>query len=151
MTEALGDEVTEPHQSLASYGKGGGGGGQTIRYGQGSKKDEVDIDMVRFFRAIDRTILEHHSRPSGLPLLLVALPEHHASFRAVSHNPFLMDEGIQKAPVALDIDELRVQAWQHIEPLYLARLALLAFEKLDDADAARALIGDAAHELQPGA
>jgi hypothetical protein len=36
-------------------------------------------------------------------------------------------------------------------PLYLARLALLAFEKLDDADAARALIGDAAHELQPGA
>jgi len=147
MTEALGDEVTEPHQSLASYGKGGGGGGQTIRYGQGSKKDEVDIDMVRFFRAIDRTILEHHSRPSGLPLLLVALPEHHAPFRAVSRNPFLMDEGIQKAPEALDIDELRVQAWQHIEPLYLARLTKLV-DRYQTARAAKSGSDDLAQVAQ---
>ena len=35
-------------------------------------------------------------------------------------------------------------------PLFLARLALLAFERLDDADAAQGLIGDAARDLQPG-
>ena len=36
-------------------------------------------------------------------------------------------------------------------PLFLARLALLAFERLDDAAAAQRLIGDAARDLQPGA
>jgi hypothetical protein len=36
-------------------------------------------------------------------------------------------------------------------PLFLARLALLAFERLDDAEAALGLIGDAARDLQPGA
>ena len=35
-------------------------------------------------------------------------------------------------------------------PLFLARLALLAFERLDDADTAQGLIGDAARDLQPG-
>ena len=33
----------------------------------------MDIDRDRFFRAIDRAILEHHSRPSGLPLMLATL------------------------------------------------------------------------------
>ena len=36
-------------------------------------------------------------------------------------------------------------------PLFLARLALLAFERLDDADAAQGLIGDAARDLQSAA
>lgn len=125
ITEALGDELTEPHQTVASYGMGAGKGGKEMHHGHGAKKDEVDVDVDRFFRVIDRAILEHHSRPSGLPLMLAALPEYHTPFRAVSHNPFLMDDGLEVNPQALSADELRVHAWQTVEPLYLARLAEL--------------------------
>jgi Bacterial archaeo-eukaryotic release factor family 6 len=79
ITEALGEELTEPHLTVASYGTGAGG--TPMRHGHGSKKDEVDVDSERFFRAVDRAVLEHHSKPSGLPLILAALPEYHTLFR----------------------------------------------------------------------
>ncbi len=127
LTEALGDELTEPHLTVASYG-GVGGAHTPMHHGHGGKTDEVDIDADRFFRAIDRAVLEHHSRPSGLPLMLAALPEHHHRFHQVSHNPFLMVEGLASNPDALSIDELRQRAWQVVEPQYHARLAALADE-----------------------
>jgi len=127
LTEALGDERTEPHLTVGSYG-GVGGAHTPMRHGQGGKKDEVDIDADRFFRAIDRAVLEHHSKPSGLPLILAALPEHHHRFRQVSHNPFLMTEGLTINPDALSIDELRKCAWQVVEPQYRTRLTTLADE-----------------------
>ena len=99
-----------------------------MHHGHGGKKDEEDIDAERFFRAIDRAVLEHHSRPSGLPLILAALPEHHHLFRQVSHNPFLMAEGLTINPDTLPIDELRERAWQIVEPQYQARLATLVDE-----------------------
>jgi hypothetical protein len=126
ITDALGEELTQPHQTVASYGLGTKG--TPMRHGHGGKKDEVDKDAERFFRAVDRAILEHHSRPSGLPLLLAALPEHHALFHQVSHNPLLMAEGIDIHPDVLTLDALRARAWQAVEPRYLARLARLVEE-----------------------
>ncbi len=127
ITEALGAELTEPHQTVASYG-GVGGESTPMHHSQGGKKDEKDIDTERFFRAIDRAVLERHSRPSSLPLILAALPEHHHLFHQVSHNPFLMAEGLSINPDILPIDELRERAWQIVEPQYQTRLAVLADE-----------------------
>lgn len=127
--EALGEELTEPHQTVASYG-GVGGGSRPMHHSQGGKKDEADIDAERFFRAVDRAVLEHSSRPSGLPLILAALPEHHHLFHRVSQNPLLMAEGLMVNPDALTVDELRQRAWQVVEPQYQARLAALADEFL---------------------
>jgi hypothetical protein len=126
ITEALGDELTEPHQTVASYG--GTNLGSSMRHGHGGKKDEVDIDADRFFRAVDQAVLQHHSRPSDLPLLLAALPEHHGIFHQISKNPFLLGEGIKIHPDALPLDELREKAWQVFEPQYQSRLAKLADE-----------------------
>jgi hypothetical protein len=119
LEEALGAETTEPHQTVASYG----GTGRAMHHGHGGKPDEVDKDRDRFFRVIDRAILEHHSTPSGLPLMLAALPEYHTHFRNQSKSPFLLDAGIRKHPAGLDADALRREAWTLMEPLYLARLA----------------------------
>ena len=127
IAEALGDELTEPHQTVASYG-GVGQGSTPMHHGHGGQKDEADNDAERFFRAIDRAVLEHHSRPSGLPLILAALPEHHHLFRRISHNPFLIAEGLTINPDVLPIEELRERAWQVVEPQYQARLAALADE-----------------------
>jgi hypothetical protein len=126
ITDALGEELTEPHLTVASYGAGVGG--PPMRHGHGSQKDEVDIDAERFFRAVDRAVLEHHSKPSGLPLILAALPEHHNLFRQVSQNPFLLSDGIDTHPDALPGEALRDRAWRVVEPKYLTRLAGLVEE-----------------------
>jgi len=128
IAQALGEELTEPHQTVASYG-GVGVGRSPMHHGHGGKEAEVDIDAERFFRAVDRGILEHHSRPSGLPLILAALPQHHHLFHEVSHNPFLIEESVATHPDALpSIDELRQRAWQVFAPRYLARLTALIGE-----------------------
>ncbi len=127
MTEALGDELTDAHSTVASYG-GAGASSMPMHHGHGGKKDEVEIDMERFCRAADRAVLEYHSRPSELPLILAALPEHHHIFRQVSHNPFLMEEKLTINPVTLPIDELRKRAWQIVEPRYQTQLAILLDE-----------------------
>jgi hypothetical protein len=82
----------------------------------------VDADTERFFRSVDKAVLVHYSRPSGIPLLLAALPEHHHLFRQVSRNPHLMAEAIDSYPDTLPEDELRERAWQLILPRYLERL-----------------------------
>lgn len=122
ITEALGAELTEPHLSVGSYN---GAGGPAMHHGHGDRKDETDIDDERFFRAIDRAILTHHSRPSALPLILAGLPEQQATFRQVSHNPFLVAGGIDTHPRGMAAEELRSLAWLVMEPEYRARLGRL--------------------------
>jgi hypothetical protein len=113
--------VTSDLEKKASYLK-------TIKAVWLPRQDEVQIDMERFCRAVDRAVLEHHSRPSGLPLILATLPEHHHLFHRVSHNPFLMAEGLTINPDVLPIDELRERAWNIVEPQYEAQLAALIDE-----------------------
>lgn len=124
IADALGEELSEPNRTVAVHG-GGSPGSAAITHGHGEKSDLLDADTERFFRAVDRAILDHHSRPSGLPLILAALPEHHASFRQVSKNPQLAPEGIPINYEAVSRDELRQRAWQLFEPVYRARLASL--------------------------
>ncbi len=133
--ESLGDQLTEQHLSVGSQGAGAprsgmggraGSGATPSVHAHGDKADEVDIDRDRFFRFIDRGVLEHHTRPSGLPLMLATLTEYHEPFRAVSHNPHLMAAGIMKNPESLSLDDLRVEAWSCFEPVYLERLAKLS-------------------------
>ena len=122
LIQALGEELTDPRQTVSAHG-GRGSGHAPMHHGHGGRKDELDHDAERFFRAVDRAILEHHSKPSGLPLILAALPEHHHMFHALSHNPFLLSESVEVHPDALaSADEFRKRVWQTIEPRYLARL-----------------------------
>jgi len=126
ITEALGTELSEPHLSVSmSYGAGAG---MVVRQGQGSSADELEIDEERFFRLVDRVILERYSRPSGLPLILAALAQYHALFRRISNNPLLMPNGIEIDANALTIDELRERAWKIVEPDFRHRLRTLINE-----------------------
>ncbi len=127
LTEALGIELSEPHSTVASYG-GTGQGTAPMHHGDGGKQDQMQASTERFFRAVDRAVAEHHSQPSGLRLILAALPEHHHLFRQVSHNALLMAEGIPIHPGTLPIDDLRKRAWQIIEPAHQLSMATLANE-----------------------
>jgi len=128
LTEALGEELTDSHHTVAAYG-GTGGAATAMHHGHGGRKAEIDIDAERFFRAVDRGILEHHSQRSGLPLILAALPEHHRMFHELSRNPNLLPDSVDVHPDALSsTDEFRERVWRVMEPRYLARLAALVDE-----------------------
>jgi len=93
-----------------------------VLYTMNVKEEATDHETERFFRAVDRAVMDHHSQPSGLPLLLAALPGHHHLFRAVSRNPLLAPEVIDIHPDDLSLDALRERAWRLVEPNYLERL-----------------------------
>ena len=120
LEEALGTELTEPHLTVASYGTGTEGA--AMYHGHGGRKPEVKKDAERFFRIMDRAILDNHSRPSGLPLILAALPENQDLFRKVSKNPFLLADPIDVHPDAIKIEDLRERSWKIFGPRYLKRL-----------------------------
>lgn len=127
MTAALGEELTESHLTVASYG-GSGSGHSAMHHGHGDRKSETAIDDERYFRAVDSAVLEHHSRPSALPLILATLPEHRQLFRSISRNPFLMDNGIDVYPRTIPLDALRQRAREILEPHFETRTARLVEE-----------------------
>jgi hypothetical protein len=146
LEDALGDQVTEAHETAHNVGKMGHDmAGVSMRYGIGSRKDETDKDTEKYFRVIDRAIFDHHSKQSGLPLVLAALPEHHALFRDVSHNPQLLTDAIATNPDAFSPEELRQKAWHVMEPRYLHRLQRFVDEY--GAGLPRALASDALTEV----
>jgi hypothetical protein len=90
-----------------------------------SHKDTWHADLLNYLRPIDAAVEAEHSKPSGLPLLLVALAQMQHAFREASHNALLVEQGIDISPEALDIEALRIQAWEQFQPYYLERLAKL--------------------------
>jgi hypothetical protein len=123
--EALGDELTDKHTTVASYG-GTGGESSNMHHGHGSKKDEVEIDAERFFRVVANDIFENYSKPQGCPLILAALSEHHNLFQKVNKNPALLENGIKINPLSVSIEKLKEMAWEIVEPNYHQKLNDLA-------------------------
>jgi hypothetical protein len=119
--EQLGKKVGGPERTNRVYGRTGPG--SVTQHGTDVKQDATDRDTEQFFRTIDQAVLQHYSRPSGLRLILAALPEHHHRFRNISRNPFLMKEAIGVHPDDLSLDALRERAWQLVQTYYLKRLA----------------------------
>ena len=97
--------------------------GVVTRHGTDVKQAADDRDTEHFFRAVDQAVLKHRSQPSGLRLILAALPQHHHLFRSVSSNPYLLQDAIGNHPDDLSPDVLRERAWRLVQPHYLERLA----------------------------
>lgn len=125
IAEALGPQRTEPYMKVTRGYGGGAGSKAPMHHGQGGRKDERPLDRERFFRIIDREILERASKVARVPLVLAALPEHQTHFRALSHNPYLAATGIGLNPGALTLGELRDAAWRAIEPYFEQRASAL--------------------------
>ena len=117
--ELLGKNANAREGAHRSYGPTG----DAAWHGTDVKQDAAERDAEQFFRAVDRAVLQHCSQPSGMRLILAALPEHHHQFRTISRNPFLMKEALDVHPDDLSLDALRERAWQLVLPHYLERLA----------------------------
>lgn len=141
LTIPTGDFQT--HNAVTPTGKG------AIHHGQGGRKDAIDTEVEKFFRAADQAILTYHSRPTGLPLLLATLPQHVDTFRGLSQNPYLLSDEIAVDPFSLSDEQLVSEAWKRVEPLYLDRLAKLKarFEEAVSKNAGSADLAGIAHAV----
>ncbi len=75
--EALGEDYEE---KLLTKG-GSGPRGKAIFHGFGSKTDVIDDITEKFFRVVDKEVLDHYSRTMELPVYLVALDQYHSLFQ----------------------------------------------------------------------
>lgn len=120
LEDVLGEETSESHLNQRSVG-----GANAMFHGHGGKKDEIDKDIERYFQYVDRFVLNEFSNPTQDPLILATLNEYQGSFRKLSHNQLLMDEGINKDFETMDLEELRAESWKIVEELYLDRTKTL--------------------------
>src|SRR5665811_1012434 len=116
--EVLGKQHTD---SFLTHGSYGGTDGTAMYHGHGGKKDEIEKDVEKFFRYVDRFVLENYSKPSKLPLILVSLEEHHNIFKKISHNSYLMEEGIKGSYESFEMEQLTEKVWEIIEPIHLEK------------------------------
>lgn len=121
ITDALGDDLTDKHSTVSSYG-GTGGESTSMHHGHGGRNEEMEKDAERFFRVVANNIYERYSKPAGLPLILAALPEHHSLFERVSKNPLLLSKSIAVNPTSVSTDKLVKLAWEIMEPEYNMKL-----------------------------
>ncbi len=63
--------------------------------GKDVKSAQLEAETKRFFRAVDQAVQTEYSRPTGQQLVVAALPEQLSLFRKISHNPLLLEEGIE--------------------------------------------------------
>ncbi|CAN5517001.1 hypothetical protein BH10BAC6_BH10BAC6_05740 [soil metagenome] len=117
INKVLGSELSERHFTRSNSGN-------TPRsIPHSTIHDEEEIDLERFFRIVDRSITQHASHPSGLPLILVGLPEQVSTFMRVKHNPNVLLESVATFPESLDMKELVERSWSIMEP-YIQRQSM---------------------------
>src|SRR5699024_11254042 len=80
-----------------------------------------NLTTEKFFRIVDKEVLDYYSRPMELPVYLVALDEYHTLFQNLSNNPYLQKEGIKTDYTAMDLKELQTAAWNVLEPMYIEK------------------------------
>lgn len=116
LEQVLGKELTDSYLTQGSFG---GTGGPAIYHGQGDKKSEIDKDTEKYFRYVDRFVLDNYSKPSKMPLILVALKEYHAPFKKISDNPYLIEAGINTSYDSLELEQIKSKAMEIITPINL--------------------------------
>ena len=116
--DVLGKEHPE---GFLNHGRYGGSDGVAMFHGHGGRKDAIDKDLEKFFRYVDKTVLENFAKPMKLPLILVSLEEHQSAFRKLSNNPYLVEEGIETSYESLDLNQLARLSWELMAPRSLAK------------------------------
>lgn len=96
--EVVDEEVHEPHRVYRGMGPGGRAATRVVHGGAGSKQDDIDKDTEIFLRHVDAVVDAKASRPTGLPLLLVAAAPLAATFRGLSKNPLLLETSVPLDP-----------------------------------------------------
>jgi hypothetical protein len=133
INEALGTGADEPEpgriaatpESTARPNSRTGGAeshGHLVGQGQAVRKIG-QTEAERFFREVDRQIIQRVSEPSGLSLIPAGIEENLSLFRQVTKNRFVTPDAVHGDWTKWNLHEIREAAWKVFEKHYLERLA----------------------------
>lgn len=97
--------------------------GHAPGHGLTVRKIETHPEAERFFREVDRQIIQRVSEPTGLPLILAGIEENLSAFRQVTKNRFVTAESVHGDWTHWTLPEIREAAWGVFVKHYLERLA----------------------------
>lgn len=143
-SDVVDEETFQPHRVERGLGPAGRAGTTAVHGGVGSKHDDVDADTEIFLRHVDEIVVEQASRPTGLPLVLVAGPRVAASFRGLSRNDCLLDDHVPRDPHLMSPDDLAAA----VAPVFAAAAAarssreVLAYRQARDHELAAGDLAD---------
>lgn len=148
--DVVDEEVVQPHRVKHGMGPAGMAALAAVHGGMGSKRDDIDADTEIFLRHVDEVVRAQVSRPSGLPLVLVAAARVAATFRGLSRNPLLLADHLDTDPHLASADDLAAAVRPVFKAAQARRVdrALRAFAQARDrglgcgnlADVARAAV-----------
>ena len=147
-SESLPGERKEKELRAESYGGSEG----AMFHGHGSKSDEVDKERNKYFRIVADFVERKFSNPSKLPLILVALEEHHAPFQSISKNTHLAAAGVHKDPGSMNTKEIQKAAWD-VHSVHLRNRVQRNLERFGNAESNRkgsAVLSDVIRESKNG-
>lgn len=99
--DVVDEETCQPHRVQRGMGIEG-----VIHGGTGAKRDDSEADTEIFLAFVDRIVHEQASRPTGLPLFLVAQPRLAATYRGLARDPLLAEDHVAKDPHLLTEGEI---------------------------------------------
>ena len=116
-------ETFQPHRVERGLGPAGKAGTTAVHGGAGSKQDDIDADTEIFLRQVDAVVIDQASRPSGLPVVLVADPRVAATFRGLSKNDLLLDTHVDEDPHLMRRETLAAAVADVFDAAATARVA----------------------------
>ena len=122
---ALGDELTGGNLNVSARG-----GEVGSFHGVNTKDEEVEIDWVNYYQAVDN-FLKELDNPEHLPLYLFALPENQTQFKKIAKNPYYSDKAaISGSPAQAGINEIKQETQKIFDQL--AAVETQTYKKLID-------------------
>ncbi|MBP1044891.1 hypothetical protein I6N96_01265 [Enterococcus sp. BWM-S5] len=110
----LGDELTGGNLNYSTGSGSGynGSGKEGVTYhGVSTKDEEVEIDWVNYYQAIDAYFKDTFENPEKLPIFLYALPENQTVFKKIAKNPYLDTRAaVSASPAQASIKEIKAGA-----------------------------------------
>ncbi|WP_086348164.1 hypothetical protein [Candidatus Enterococcus clewellii] len=114
LVSALGDELTGGNLNYTTGSGSGynGSGKEGVTYhGVSTKDEEVEIDWVNYYQAIDAYFKDTFENPKKLPIFLYALPENQTMFKKIAKNPYLnTNVAVSASPAQVSIKEIKLGA-----------------------------------------
>ena len=99
---ALGSELTGGSLNYTSNGSEG-----TRFHGVSAKDEEVEIDWVNYYQAVDEFLRDKFENPEKWPIYLFAVPENQTMFKKIAKNPYYRsDVAISASPAQLSLKEI---------------------------------------------
>lgn len=118
LAEAL--KYDDPDNQVRHYSSssgalvGKGGRRAAIFYGQGVGVDDTKVNLLRYFRQIDRGLHEL-LKDEKVPLALAGVEYLFPIYREANTYPYLLEQGIPGNPDKLLVEKLHEQAWAVVQ------------------------------------